>query len=78
MTERAYTVTELIALRRAVRALIVINISQPYREAERTIEAEAIVQTHMLAGHVAEDLQRWQADYRKQRELCDQNRSKKT
>lgn len=57
MTARAYTVSEIVGLRKAVTALMSLGPRFPYRESDRIAQIEAQVQTHMLAGHIAEDFQ---------------------
>lgn len=62
--ERAYTVSEIDALRQAVEnkwlygsySLSGGGSSRSYYEAEKTRCVEELVRTHMLAGHTAEDL----------------------
>lgn len=66
VTERAYTVTEIDALRRAVENKWLFGFysfgtrgggaSRCYDEVEKTQCVEAILRTHMLAGQTAEDL----------------------
>ena len=66
MTERAYTVSEINALRRAVENKWLfgsynpqhtgMSMSRSYMEADKITAVEVITQTHMLAGHTAEDL----------------------
>ena len=68
MSERAYTVSELDALRSVVENKWLfgtygrqlhesgISISRSYREDEKAVCVEQLVRTHMLAGHTAEDL----------------------
>jgi hypothetical protein len=66
VTERAYTVAELDALREAVErkwlfgiyshSISGISCSRCYNEVEKTQCVEAIVRTHMIAGQTAEDL----------------------
>ena len=65
MTERSYTVNELDALRHAVEQKWLFGSygqsdcfgpSRSWQGAEKEQAVEAIVRTHMLAGHTAEDL----------------------
>ena len=68
MTERSYTVSEIEALRQAVETKWLFGSYQPqrvagecyasrqYRGGEKEQAVEAIVRTHMLAGHTAKDL----------------------
>ena len=68
MSERAYTVKELQALRRAVEDKWLFGsynpdcsrpggrISRSYMETEKIQAVEQLVRTHMLAGHTAADL----------------------
>lgn len=67
MAERAYTVAEIEALRQAVETKWLFGSygqfrsgcfasSRTYQGAEKEQAVEAIVRTHMLAGHTAEDL----------------------
>lgn len=65
MADRAYTVSELNALRQAVenkwlwgayRGPRGNGASRPYREEEKIAAVEQMVRTHMLAGHTANDL----------------------
>ncbi len=70
MTERAYTVAELDALRcvvehkflygqyreRTTRQIQAHCWSRPYREEDRLATIEQQVRTHMLAGNTAQDL----------------------
>jgi len=63
MPERAYTVREIDALRQAIRNKELYGsyqgspgMSASYREPDLTQKVEAMVRTHMLAGHVAADL----------------------
>lgn len=67
MVERAYTVTEIDALRRVVEHKylwgcykfhppMVSRIGRAYREEEKVASVEQMVRTHMLAGHTADDL----------------------
>ena len=67
MTERAYTVAELDALRRAVETKWLwgsycpqwsgtTGMSRSYNEQDKAKSVEELVRTHMLAGHTAEDL----------------------
>lgn len=66
MVERSYTVSEIDALRRAVEAKWLfgtyapfasgVAYSRSYQGAEKDQAVEAIVRTHMLAGHTAKDL----------------------
>lgn len=70
MIERAYTVKEIDALRRAHDNRYLYgryggpvyvsgqsgSMSRSYTEAEKTATVEQLVRTSMLAGHTAEDL----------------------
>lgn len=65
MTERAYTVAEIDALRRAIENKYLYGkynlqqtagCSRSYREEEKTSCVEQLVRTFMLVGHTAEDL----------------------
>lgn len=64
MSERAYTVTELDALRRACEMrwlygtthLDKARMSRSFQAGEKDQGVEQLVRTHMLAGHTAEDL----------------------
>ena len=68
MSERKYSVSEIDALRGLVEnkylygvydlGLLPMNgcYSRNYREEEKVAAVEAMVRTHMLAGHTAEDL----------------------
>lgn len=66
MTERAYTVAEIDALRQAHRDKYLFGTFRPvgaggrtsriYREQEVAVLVEQQVRTSMLAGHTAEDL----------------------
>jgi hypothetical protein len=64
MSERAYTVGEMDALREAIEHKWLFGSygrmgncsSRPYSEPEKTQCVEALVRTHMLAGHTADDL----------------------
>lgn len=64
MSERAYTVSELDALRSAVESKWLfgayrtrgITYGRSYKEAEKAACVEELVRTHMMAGHTAEDL----------------------
>lgn len=64
MSDRAYTVGEIDALRGAVSNMWLYGsyslqdrgFSRVYGEAEKTRCVEEIVRTHMVAGHTAEDL----------------------
>lgn len=68
MSDRKYSVSELDALREAVRTKWLygryrpnwhhdgITGSRTYREEEMTKAVEELVRTHMLAGHTADDL----------------------
>lgn len=58
MTERAYTVRELDALRQAVRDRVIgrPRVRRNPDHARDAIIIEEQVRTHMLAGHVAADL----------------------
>lgn len=64
MPERAYTVAEIDALRRACENKWLFGTygqvgnyhSRCYTEVEKTQCVEAIVRTQMLAGHTANDL----------------------
>lgn len=64
MSERAYTVGEIDALRQAVEHKWLFGSygqigncsSRCYSEPEKTGCVEALVRTHMLAGHTAADL----------------------
>lgn len=66
MTERAYTVKELDALRAACDQRWLWGTTKPagpgnqmtraYKEHERSVAVEELVRTHMLAGHTADDL----------------------
>lgn len=70
MPERAYTVTELDALRQVVEHKWLFGRYTPYatrpgeitlggrwwKAEEKILSVEAMVRTHMLAGHTAEDL----------------------
>lgn len=62
---RAYTVEELDALRRACSNRWLYGtsdlpsgnfMSRSYKEDERVRSVEELVRTHMIAGHVAQDL----------------------
>ena len=67
MTERAYTVAEIQALRSAVKMKWLYGsyspnfqqgsgMSRSYMESDKYKAVEEITRTHMLAGHTAEDL----------------------
>lgn len=66
MTDRAYTVKELDALRSTVRDKYLwgsyhgcsnhSSASRSYNEIDMNKMVEELVRTHMLAGHTAEDL----------------------
>ena len=65
MTDRAYTVAELDALRSAVERRWLFGTTAPlntacfsrsYNEADKYAAVEQLVRTHMLAGHTAEDI----------------------
>jgi hypothetical protein len=67
MSTRAYTVSELDALRQVVEHRWLFGtygrlpgsgsrISRGFQEADKTRAIEEIVRTHMLAGHTAADL----------------------
>lgn len=74
MSERAYTVSELDALRSAVeykwlfgsytpqRHESGITFGRSYKESEKAACVEELVRTHMMAGHTAEDLYASEAD----------------
>jgi hypothetical protein len=65
VTERAYTVAEIDALRQAVETKWLfgtysqgsgMRMSRQYMEQDKVKAVEEILRTHMLAGHTAEDL----------------------
>lgn len=65
MSERAYTVAELDALRRAVETRWLFGTtrmrpgpsqSRVYTAEEKDRAVEALMRTHMLAGHTAQDI----------------------
>jgi hypothetical protein len=67
MTERAYTVSEIEALRRAIDNKYLFGsynpqlqsgtlMSRSYMADEKMNAVEQMVRTHMLAGHTAADL----------------------
>jgi hypothetical protein len=66
MAERAYTVSELDALRRAAENKWLfgsygnspgkIRFSRSHKQEEKAVAVEEMVRTHMLAGHTADDL----------------------
>lgn len=65
MSDRAYTVHELDALRRVCEYKWLFGtyglgrnsgMSRSYKPEEKTACVEQIVRTHMMAGHTAEDL----------------------
>lgn len=64
MSERAYTVSEIEALRQAVDTKWLfgsyspkgMSMSRSYMADEKTYAVEQIMRTHMLAGHTAQDL----------------------
>ena len=67
MNERAYTVTEVDALRAALKTRWLFGTSwstsnmqrsRPYLEEEMTKAVEELVRTHMMAGHIALDIYR--------------------
>jgi hypothetical protein len=65
MSERSYTVREIDALRAACEERYLFGSCAPtsegrssmsYREEEKAVAVEEMVRTHMIAGHVAQDL----------------------
>lgn len=63
MAERSYTVKEIDDLRRACdrrwlwgSSVAAGGASRAYREEVRVKAVEEILRTHMLAGHIAEDI----------------------
>lgn len=64
MAERAYTVKEVDALRSACEDRYLFGscvpnadrVSVSYKESDMRITVEGWVRTHMIAGHVAQDL----------------------
>lgn len=64
MNERSYTVKEIDELRQACEDRWLFGTSavkgnqqsRGYRPEEKAVAVEAIVRTHMIAGHVAQDL----------------------
>lgn len=64
MTDRAYTVREIDALRQACEhkyiwgtyGYVEGRYPRGYRESEMRVAVEEMVRTHMLAGHTADDL----------------------
>lgn len=66
MIERAYTVSEIDALRRAIENKWLFGtyapnfargmMSHSYNEVDKVVSVEELVRTHMLAGHTADDL----------------------
>lgn len=64
MTERKYSVNDLAALRRAVENkwafgsynLVGSRQGRSYQSGEKEKAVEELVRTHMLAGHIADDL----------------------
>lgn len=78
MTERAYTVQEIDALRQAVDNKYLFGRyrgpaesedctnSRPFMEKDRVLTVEQRVRTHMLAGHTAADLLESERPFRRQ------------
>jgi hypothetical protein len=65
MSERAYTVREIDDLRRVCEERYLFGSCAPtsagrssmaFREEEKIVAVEQMVRTHMIAGHVAQDL----------------------